>query len=373
MRRINKKGVSLIVIVITVIVMIILAAAVIITMENTNIINKAKDAVNKTNEKNLKYQSELYEAELKLELREFGFRSVKFPQYAKDVYINAVKEGKTEEEAKELARYSFIGYNEDFRWNTKIHAPLSTKPYWTPEYKEVIRVVGIIETDHEGKTELNIDEKLLPKDLVASIKDYRKQMIEYSKGNLTEAEVVEFYENNEPLYSLLTKDPDGKYYSYIENGGVLRLPYYIEHWYIDINDGGHILLPDEQLPVKMAVLKMDDYAKEWNQTASYWNEITKVIVDENYTKLIANSMPPVTGDCKIILPNSIKKIERLAFRYVKVNTLVLPSSIETIESGAFLFSKNFITNLIIKKEKGSIPGEPWGLDTTKTTITWQPE
>ncbi len=45
----NKKGISLIVLVITIIVMIILAASVIISLSNTGIINKANEAVDKTN------------------------------------------------------------------------------------------------------------------------------------------------------------------------------------------------------------------------------------------------------------------------------------------------------------------------------------
>ncbi|MBR6689008.1 MAG: hypothetical protein IKL68_03215 [Clostridia bacterium] len=44
----KKKGISLIVLVITIIVMVILAASVVITLNNTNIINQASDAVNKT-------------------------------------------------------------------------------------------------------------------------------------------------------------------------------------------------------------------------------------------------------------------------------------------------------------------------------------
>ncbi len=45
----NKQGISLIVLVITIIVMTILAASVVITLSNTGIINKANDAVEKTN------------------------------------------------------------------------------------------------------------------------------------------------------------------------------------------------------------------------------------------------------------------------------------------------------------------------------------
>ena len=49
----KKKGISLIVLVITIIVMIILAAAVVITLSNTGIINKASDAVDKTNKQQI--------------------------------------------------------------------------------------------------------------------------------------------------------------------------------------------------------------------------------------------------------------------------------------------------------------------------------
>ena len=50
----KKKGISLIVLVITIIVMIILAAAVIITINNTNIIEKARQAVREANLKQVK-------------------------------------------------------------------------------------------------------------------------------------------------------------------------------------------------------------------------------------------------------------------------------------------------------------------------------
>lgn len=51
MQKKNKKGISLIVIVITIIVMMLLVAAVMLTLSNNGIINKANEAVDKTNEK----------------------------------------------------------------------------------------------------------------------------------------------------------------------------------------------------------------------------------------------------------------------------------------------------------------------------------
>ena len=49
--RIGKEGISLIVLIITIIIMIVLASAVVITLSNTEIINKASNAVNVTNQK----------------------------------------------------------------------------------------------------------------------------------------------------------------------------------------------------------------------------------------------------------------------------------------------------------------------------------
>ncbi len=49
-----KKGISLIVLVITIIVMIIIAGAIIISLNSTNVINKANTAVDASNEAELK-------------------------------------------------------------------------------------------------------------------------------------------------------------------------------------------------------------------------------------------------------------------------------------------------------------------------------
>jgi len=55
----NKSGISLIVLVITIIVMIILASAVIITLNNTDIINRANEAVDASDEATKKHQDAL--------------------------------------------------------------------------------------------------------------------------------------------------------------------------------------------------------------------------------------------------------------------------------------------------------------------------
>ncbi len=63
----NKKGISLIVLVITIIVMIILAASVVITLSNSGIINKANDAVNATNLKEVQNLAQLLWSEAYME------------------------------------------------------------------------------------------------------------------------------------------------------------------------------------------------------------------------------------------------------------------------------------------------------------------
>ncbi len=63
----RKQGISLIVLVITIIVMIILAASVVITLSNSGIINKANDAVKKTNLKEVEQLASITWAEEYLE------------------------------------------------------------------------------------------------------------------------------------------------------------------------------------------------------------------------------------------------------------------------------------------------------------------
>ncbi|MBR6689508.1 MAG: type II secretion system protein [Clostridia bacterium] len=63
----KKKGISLIVLVITIIVMIILAAAVIISMSNNGVIDRANNAVNKTNLKEVQDLASLIWAEAYLD------------------------------------------------------------------------------------------------------------------------------------------------------------------------------------------------------------------------------------------------------------------------------------------------------------------
>ena len=59
----KKQGISLIVLVITIIVMIILAASVVLTLSNSGIINKANEAVEKTNIKEVEQLASLAWAE----------------------------------------------------------------------------------------------------------------------------------------------------------------------------------------------------------------------------------------------------------------------------------------------------------------------
>ena len=61
-----KKGISLIVLVITIIVMIIIAGAIIISLNSTNVINRADEAVIKSDLANLKSELTLYYTEVML-------------------------------------------------------------------------------------------------------------------------------------------------------------------------------------------------------------------------------------------------------------------------------------------------------------------
>ena len=72
----QKKGISLIVLVITIIVMIILASAIIISLSNSNIITKAKEAVLKTDVKNFAQELSVSLAEEKLENKDLEFDNV---------------------------------------------------------------------------------------------------------------------------------------------------------------------------------------------------------------------------------------------------------------------------------------------------------
>lgn len=99
----DKKGISLIVLVITIIVMIILASAIIISLSNNGIIDKAKNAVNLSNEKQvqevleitvalLKQENKLDETNLKEELKNSFNEGVEVTKDTDGSYIVGIKE-----------------------------------------------------------------------------------------------------------------------------------------------------------------------------------------------------------------------------------------------------------------------------------------
>lgn len=99
-KKLTKDGISLIVLVITIIVMIILAATVIITLSTTNIINKAQDAVDKTNLKQVEEAASLGWSEAYLK----ETNTVKDDAYYQTEVINYLKaNGMTE---TQLAKYT---------------------------------------------------------------------------------------------------------------------------------------------------------------------------------------------------------------------------------------------------------------------------
>ncbi len=80
----KKKGISLIVLVITIIVMVILAGAIILTLNNSGIIQKASDAVDKTNEATIKEVAQLGWAEA---YTEYGANQAKLEEGVNNALI----------------------------------------------------------------------------------------------------------------------------------------------------------------------------------------------------------------------------------------------------------------------------------------------
>ena len=365
----QKKGISLIVLVITIIVMIILASAVIISLSNSNIITKAKEAVNKTNEKALEQQATLYEAELKLEFRDLGFSNMILSKDAKEVYKNAIKEGKTEEEARIIAKDTFIGTQYDWYINTttgkismffdKLGGGIVD---YTPMYKEVKRVIEKLESSEDvetAKQDLDIDKSVVPKDLVEDIKKYQQLIIDYYNGSVDDDTFDSTYEGLTLLNGYIAKDPNNKYFYDI---AIVRLPYYI---YEDFNKTKITTMVGKGFDNR-------DYGIVDENIVSI-KDITVLILDDNYTVLEARAIPPINANAKIILPDTLKVIKKGAFAQCIINKIEIPSSVEQIEEGAFNYAiGQRIKEIVIKKEEGSISGYPWGLDTTKTTITWEP-
>ena len=94
-RKSNKQGISLIVLVITIIVMIILAAAVILSLSSNGIIDRANDAVNKTDEKQMQTLAQTLWADAYLDYSEGKITEKALIQRVKDGLIKADKEYKS--------------------------------------------------------------------------------------------------------------------------------------------------------------------------------------------------------------------------------------------------------------------------------------
>ena len=80
----NKQGISLIVLVITIIVMIILAAAIILSLSSNGLIDRANEAVEKTDKAQVKVQASTIWAEEYLELKEGNITQEQFISVVKD-------------------------------------------------------------------------------------------------------------------------------------------------------------------------------------------------------------------------------------------------------------------------------------------------
>lgn len=72
----------------------------------------------------------------------------------------------------------------------------------------------------------------------------------------------------------------------------------------------------------------------------------------------------------VVLPETITIIKDCAFRDCDVlEKIEIPSSVETIKENAFIECRN-LRDIIIKKEKGSIAGSPWGCIYGERAIKW---
>ncbi len=118
-----KKGISLIVLVITIIVMIILAASVVITLSNTGIINKASQAVDLTNEKQVEHIATLIWAEAYMD-------ELRGEELARKVKEELNKQNITENDWNIIINDSgiTIGKKEEYNHNAPELHPSSTIP-----------------------------------------------------------------------------------------------------------------------------------------------------------------------------------------------------------------------------------------------------
>ena len=73
---------------------------------------------------------------------------------------------------------------------------------------------------------------------------------------------------------------------------------------------------------------------------------------------------------KVIVPETVKEIDKGAFGYCKSLTNInIPSSVEKIGEGCFDSCKN-LSEIRINKEAGRIEGSPWGADKGDRTVIW---
>ena len=129
----KRKGISLIVLVITIIVMIILAASVVITLSNTGIINRASQAVDLTNEKQVQDLAALIWAECYLD-------SDKKADLENSVKTELAKQGITTD------KWNIIVTNTGVTVTSKLNAGGNTEP---------VELTTLSEKNWEGLTNLN--------------------------------------------------------------------------------------------------------------------------------------------------------------------------------------------------------------------------
>ena len=99
MKKIQKRGITIVTLVITIIILVILTGAVMLTMNNTDIFGQANDTVNEHNKQTIIEQIKLdIETEMIKKVNEIG----RYEELSKEETINIIKKYGTYEEDKKM-------------------------------------------------------------------------------------------------------------------------------------------------------------------------------------------------------------------------------------------------------------------------------
>ena len=94
------------------------------------------------------------------------------------------------------------------------------------------------------------------------------------------------------------------------------------------------------------------------------------VVDNNVKEIGESSFYGQYNLTKVIIPNSVEKIEN-TFQFCSgLTEIEIPNSVKEIGVTAFTGSNN-LTKIIIHNKKDSISGAPWGAVTGARAVIWE--